>query len=387
MKIAILIGSLVRSGGAERQALMLGHELSFRGHLPVFYTFSVDFEKCFPLIIKEFRVVTLLPEIALSKNSARKLAGLVDSDTDILNPQDLKGAEIAYYVKRKRPKIPCVLMLNDLHIAQWSLFDDPAFSNPPKSFFGRALDWLHDIKGNMRFLRSADRIAVLNDRSVPLVRKYLGRDAVVVRSGLDVNAFAFMPRSLNEERPFRILAHGIFYIHRRYEDIIAAVAELRKRGVNVTLTIIGDYEHKKSAWNYYRRLVEYVRKADIMEAVTFRGRVSDSDLQFAYHNHDVFVFASHMQTWGLAVFEAMASGLPVIVSDTAGASEVLTNRENAIIVPALSATAIASGIDELMHGSKLYEKLSLGGRTFVAENVSWKRYCDEMLKLFKSYSQ
>ncbi|MDZ4260263.1 MAG: hypothetical protein U1A25_01235, partial [Candidatus Sungbacteria bacterium] len=64
-----------------------------------------------------------------------------------------------------------------------------------------------------------------------------------------------------------------------------------------------------------------------------------------------------------------ASGCPVIVSKTAGASEVLTDGENALLVPPKN--------------PDLYEQLSRKGRLFVEQNISWRKYTEYMLKVFE----
>jgi glycosyltransferase involved in cell wall biosynthesis len=91
-----------------------------------------------------------------------------------------------------------------------------------------------------------------------------------------------------------------------------------------------------------------------------------------------------LQSWGLVVFEAMAMGLPVIVSETAGASEVLTDHENSIIVKPKDPKGIASAVQELIQKPELYKKLSREGRKFVEKNISWPRYTEDMLKIFQS---
>jgi len=97
----------------------------------------------------------------------------------------------------------------------------------------------------------------------------------------------------------------------------------------------------------------------------------------------VFVFPNHLQSWGLAVFEAMASGLPVVVSKSAGASEVLTDGENALLVNPKNPGEIAKAIQSLIDNPDLYRTLSKNGRDFVEQNISWVKYTDQMEDVFK----
>ena len=78
-----------------------------------------------------------------------------------------------------------------------------------------------------------------------------------------------------------------------------------------------------------------------------------------YQTYDIFVFPSVSETFGFPLVEAMASGLPVIASDT------LTNREicgpTALYYPPFDAEALAQRIQELRARPDLYRWLSEKG--------------------------
>ena len=101
-----------------------------------------------------------------------------------------------------------------------------------------------------------------------------------------------------------------------------------------------------------------------------------------YREHDIFLFPNHLQSWGLAVFEAMSSGVPVVVSQTAGAAEVLADRDTALIVPPKSPSAIAAAVAVLVQDPALFAHMSEGGRAFVESRMSWSRFTDDMEKFF-----
>lgn len=403
MKIAIIIRFLTKTGGAQREALMLARELMKRGHEITVYTFAYERENCFLDEFKDIKIEILnlehseflrrmfrMPLVGgyidrLAENrKARKLAFLIDRDTEILNPHDQGGMRVARHFKKHVRQIPSVLMLNDLHLASWSLFDDPMFNPPRRSFAKKIVHYFRDAYEIFFFFRSQDSIAVLNNRTKDLVKKYIRQDAIVVRSGLDADRFLFRQRGALSGKSINILCHGMFYVHRRFEDVIVAVKALLDSGYDPRLTIMGDFSHKDTALAYYTKLVHLVHELRLVDRIKFTGRVSEETLRSAYHSFDIFVFASHMQTWGLAVFEAMASGLPVILSRSAGASEVLTNEEQALLIDPCNPVGIVHAIIRLMHDPRLYIKLSIQGSNFVRENISWSRYAENMERLFQS---
>jgi glycosyltransferase involved in cell wall biosynthesis len=127
-----------------------------------------------------------------------------------------------------------------------------------------------------------------------------------------------------------------------------------------------------------------VAKRQLEDHVKFVGQISDQKILVSeYQNADVFVFASHMQTWGIAVFEALATGLPVVLSRTAGASEVLTEGENVFLADPGRPGTYARAIEELAINPPLYQKISRTGSDFVRRVITWENYAKGLLGLFE----
>lgn len=403
MKIAIIQAALAVSGGGERQAIELARELRRAGHDARLYVFTVNDAVCFPQEIKEVPVVALphfpLPRFRrlfripfvgtfchfMHENArARKLSALIPDDTELLNPHDQTSCRTAHYFKRRHPQVPMVLMLNDLHTASWSLFDDPLFGRKRKNTFKMSLYRMRDFFERFIFWRDLAVIAVLNERTARILKRETRRESVVILSGVDAERFAFRARApLAKDKDIRLLAHGIFYIHRRFEDIIRAVKILRDAGYRTQVNIIGDYGHRDIARAYHAQLIRLVQELQLEQWVTFSGIVSDAGLLSAYYQSDIFVSATHMQTWGLAVFEALATGLPAVISRTIGAAEVLRDHETALFIEPGKPETIARAIERLVADMVLYGRLSVDGAAFVRRRLSWKKYAANMLAIFE----
>lgn len=81
----------------------------------------------------------------------------------------------------------------------------------------------------------------------------------------------------------------------------------------------------------------------IGQSLILPGVIADADLPALYHAADAFVFPSLKEGWGLVVFEAIASRLPIIVSDQPPFTEFLTS-EQALFVDPASSDAIANAM-------------------------------------------
>lgn len=82
-----------------------------------------------------------------------------------------------------------------------------------------------------------------------------------------------------------------------------------------------------------KELVEYVEAAGITDSVQFLGEKSYDELPVCYQESDILILPSKIEQWGLVVNEAMAAGLPVIVSSRVGAaSDLVIDGENGFIL-------------------------------------------------------
>ncbi len=400
MKVAIITRRLDRLAGVERHAFNLALELEKRGHAVTMYTFHYDAQKTF-LEGNGVRVVSLdarrPPAGVFSKipliralvhyqeglRDARALAALIHADTDVLNPHDQSAYRVAAYYKKVIRDIPSVWSMHDMPTRSFARMRDRECGALARNIVLQIVDTVIDYIEYVRFIKPQDVITVLDERDREWVKEYFKKEAVVTRSGVDPSQFEFMQRS-HTHTPVRLLMIGVFFPHRRFEDAVAAISVLKERNIHATLTIIGSHSHKDP---YFRNIERIIREKHLEGFVELKGRVTEAELKSAFADADIFLFPNHLQSWGIAVFEALASGIPVIVSKTAGASEVLKDRYSALIIPPKDPHALADAVETLAHDPKLYESLSVNGRRVAESEVSWKRLGDIMERVLKSVLQ
>jgi glycosyltransferase involved in cell wall biosynthesis len=79
----------------------------------------------------------------------------------------------------------------------------------------------------------------------------------------------------------------------------------------------------------------------------------------------------------------MAAGKPVIVSNRAGASEIVQNNVNGFVVSHGDSSEIAERVELFVKGRHLTEKLGNNGYHYVKKNLSWEKYAKSMEEIFK----
>jgi glycosyltransferase involved in cell wall biosynthesis len=126
------------------------------------------------------------------------------------------------------------------------------------------------------------------------------------------------------------------------------------------------------------RLRSLASRLSLEDRVRFRGFVPPPELPAERANADLFVIplldstTARLFTSPLKLFEAMASGRPVVASDLPSMREILIHEENALLVPPGDARALAAAIERLLRDRDLSRRLA--ARAFEdVKAYSWDR--------------
>jgi glycosyltransferase involved in cell wall biosynthesis len=115
------------------------------------------------------------------------------------------------------------------------------------------------------------------------------------------------------------------------------------------------------------------------ENVEWMGGVLHDQVAEAMRRADLFVVPSIEDAYPLVTLEAMASGLPVIVSDHAGTSELVTPGVDGLIVKAGETPPLVAAIQRLIEDEDVRRRIGEAGRQKVAAGRSWDAYADRVL--------
>jgi glycosyltransferase involved in cell wall biosynthesis len=170
------------------------------------------------------------------------------------------------------------------------------------------MDWFYGQMAKT-YVNSAAYLRSWIDRGLPAEK------LAILPRGIEVQAFHPSFRQADFWKRRGATGPVLLYVGRISKEkelgFLPAVAEtLRRRGLKFTLAFVGE--------GPYRR--ELTR---LLPDALFAGILTGRELSEAYASADLFVFPSTTDTFGNAVLEAMASGLPVVVSDEGGPPELL----------------------------------------------------------------
>jgi phosphatidylinositol alpha-1,6-mannosyltransferase len=107
-------------------------------------------------------------------------------------------------------------------------------------------------------------------------------------------------------------------------------------------------------------------------SVRFTGYVPEADKPAHYNLADVFLFPSAMEGFGLAVVEAMASGLPVVASNRGSIPELVVDGEGGFVCDAAAAAPFVERVQRLISDRPLREKLGAANVERAAREFRWE---------------
>jgi glycosyltransferase involved in cell wall biosynthesis len=113
--------------------------------------------------------------------------------------------------------------------------------------------------------------------------------------------------------------------------------------------------------------------------VVWRGPRVGSDVAETMRDADILVLPSLEDAYPLVTLEAMACGLPTIVSDHAGTSELITHGTDGFVIPAGNAAALADVIAMLVESRDRRHEIGIAARQRVEKGCSWGDYGKRVL--------
>ncbi len=178
--------------------------------------------------------------------------------------------------------------------------------------------------------------------------------------------------------PFRLFYAGALLESKGVGDIIQAVAELRKSGVDVQANLAGKGENER-----FQRLIDELQVSD---AVRLLGLIPLTEIVPQMRAHDATVVGTHhCYAEGLpnTIFEALSAATPLIVSDHPVFTKVLKPNHDALFFPEKNVASLASAVRSLISDPSLYRTLMEAGEKTLAtlyNGVTFDNLLDSFLE-------
>jgi glycosyltransferase involved in cell wall biosynthesis len=389
MHVALIhdhVGGRAGGGGGVRHMLQLGLALQDLGHRVTVACHDFDpdttpdgaAEQLDIRSVERGEVVSPVSRGDLLRRQWRGMsavARLVPEDADVVNAHEWPASRAA-----RRSGAPWVWTRADDTpwerglVPETTLFDKPSLPGR----LARLVAGVPDVLD----ARSAASIVVLDTRNLEAVWKAYRRRAKIVRLGPSELFFDPPARSAARARlgvaegTFLVGAVGILFAHRRFEDLVRAVAELPPE-LPLEVQIVGSDHQDRAYADMLERLVAATDQRVRLE----RRSIRQDELRDLYAAAYVMLFPNRRQAYGLAPLEALAGGTPVILSTGIGVGEVLAGRPGVLTVPPESPAEIAAALRTAIQAD--LRPATAQTREWIREELSDRRFAEQMAATYE----
>ena len=254
---------------------------------------------------------------------------------DVVWTDDPMGSGLVGYWLKRRYGIPLLIRVHSDYYSSlaWRLEN-------PRYWFDYYLSiWL---------LRRADRIQAVSDLVAREVVRLGTRPERVESLSLGVadEQYAPGPNTLERYQAGNILFAGRLAVEKRVDVLLRAVRLLLDRGYHPRLTLAGDGPLRQ-------RLEALSKRLALGGVVTFAGHLTRPELVALYQQSSILALTSSREALPKVLVEAGLCGLPTVVSNVGGTSEIVVDGETGILVPPGDVKALGQALARLLQNPNL----------------------------------
>ncbi|MGR3701030.1 MAG: exopolysaccharide biosynthesis GT4 family glycosyltransferase EpsE [Paracoccaceae bacterium] len=244
---------------------------------------------------------------------------------------------------------------------------------------------LSDYGTGQRFKwRHASFVSVITKALIDLLPSQLG-DALPARlplqpMGVDTDAFRrdtpYVPAKPGQA--LRLFSCGRLNLVKGHQDLMKAVRLMLDRGQAVTLDIAGEDDAGGSG---YRAVLQArIAELGLQRHVRLLGAISAEAVRSNLLEAHAFVLASWSEPLGVAYMEAMSCEVPTVGTAAGGVPELITDKENGLLVPPQNPEALADALMQLAGNPALAQRLAQAGRARVVKDFESSRGADMLIR-------
>ena len=236
------------------------------------------------------------------------------------------------------------------------------------------------LAGSREWLRSvADRADTVVSVSSQLQKTLL--DCGITSSvQVILNGFVLHERECMQQRTLHSIIQVGSLIERKKTDVtIRAVAQLRARYSQISLTIIGQGPQREA-------LEQLCRDLGVSDCVYFTGGMPNDRVQAHMAQSQIFVMPSVREGFGIVYLEAMVAGCVAIGTEGEGIADLIRSGENGYLVPPDDVEAVAQMVARCFDNPDEAERIARSGKTD-AQGLTWEENAKKYLELFEVLRQ
>lgn len=201
----------------------------------------------------------------------------------------------------------------------------------------------------------------------------------IIQNGVDISKF--YRKNHVTKNNITLINVGRFSPQKNHELLIRCYKKLIEKYANLKLVLIGEGELKGN-------IEKQVRDNKIQDSVLFTGNVSNVEDYLA--EADVFLMTSDYEGLPLSVIEAMASGLPIVSTKAGGVVDLISDKENGLLVDVGNEAEIIKAVSRLLSDEETRRRMGEKSQELAKKysvEMMIKRYEKLYLKIGKKRNE
>ena len=208
------------------------------------------------------------------------------------------------------------------------------------------------------------------------------RKIVTIHNGIDFAKFEGNAPSIASKK-MRIGTAGHLAPIKGHEDFVRAAALVMQKHPDVEFVIAG--EDKSQSRKNRMALENLLHELRLVERFRLIGWVDDMPAFLA--TLGLFVSAARSEPFGLAIVEAMATGVPVVATASEGAREIIDDQRSGRLVPIGDIASLAQTIDELMSDESERLRLAENAKAVARARFSLERMVEKTEEVYETVAR
>lgn len=235
-------------------------------------------------------------------------------------------------------------------------------------------------KLKIRCLKRASYVTTVSEHLKSEIQKLVPDiNPEIISMGVNVEKFGrqyFVPNYFGQGDKKVVLFVGRLVEIKGVKYLIEAMKD-----IDAILVIVGDGPLKKEL----EQMAEKINQQECFDKIKFIGTKTHDELRTIYASADVFALpsvtdkAGGQEGLGLVMLEAMASGLPVVASDSGGIPQVIQDEVNGLLCKEKDSQALSQKLLRIFYDDKLRDLFIYNGKQTISRynyNIIVNRYCE-----------
>lgn len=200
---------------------------------------------------------------------------------------------------------------------------------------------------------------------------------VVFPWGVDLRHFVPSAEPRLEARPFTLFCNRSWEANYGVEVLARAFVIVARQREDISLLLLGGGSQGPV-------LRQIFASAGLLERVAFPGHIPNRDLPRFYQMADLYISPSHVDGSSVSLMEALACGLPCLVSDIPANQEWVRDGYNGWLFPDGDAETLAAKILRAMEKRQSLKLLGQNARATAEEKADWPKNVQTLMKTYRS---